>query len=302
MIMSYPKVLALGSLKTERTFIGSVYVEEKCDGSQFRFGVDHGEVVIGSHHSQLYADNQDKSFKPAMDYIKSISGRILEYPDQTYFFCEYLSKPKHNHIAYLKTPHNMLMLFDCFMESKWVGYEFLQEVAANLDIGIAPLFFDGFTNLDDTLELLKTESYLGGSQVEGVVIKNYNEVFPECGVERPVFSKLVNAQFKEVKSVDDKKGKQSLNDFLFAFRTEARWNKAVQSMREAGILQVSPRDIGPLLDVVRKDIVEEETDNIKEWLYRYYIKQIQQFAISGMPQWYKDELLKNVETPDVKPE
>jgi len=54
-LMQYPKVLTLGSYMTDRALVGKVVVQEKVDGSQFRFGVvldkdGNKKLVMGSHH------------------------------------------------------------------------------------------------------------------------------------------------------------------------------------------------------------------------------------------------------------
>lgn len=73
----------------------------------------------------------------------------------------------------------------------------------------------------------------------------------------------------------------------------ARWNKAVQHLKERGEFTESPKDIGPLIKEVQHDIAEECSDEIKDALYRYAIKHIQRGVVAGLPEWYKEELLKS---------
>ena len=87
----------------------------------------------------------------------------------------------------------------------------------------------------------------------------------------------------------------TIQDFMNSFCTEARWQKAVNHMKEDGRLTNSPKDIGTLFKEVHLDIIEEETDNIKEFLYNHFIKDIKRRATRGLPEWYKEQLLKNLE-------
>lgn len=43
-----------------------------------------------------------------------------------------------------------------------------------------------------------------------------------------------------------------------SYRTEARWQKAVQHLRDEGKLLGEPKDIGPLMAEIWRDLVEEE--------------------------------------------
>ena len=81
--------------------------------------------------------------------------------------------------------------------------------------------------------------------------------------------------------------------FIESFRTEARWQKAVQHLREKEELENQPRDIGKLMKEINLDIIEEESENIKEQLYKLYIKDITRKATAGFAEWYKKQLLEN---------
>ena len=79
------------------------------------------------------------------------------------------------------------------------------------------------------------------------------------------------------------------------FKTEARWEKALIHLKEKGELENSVRDIGKLIKEVQKDIKEEESEYIKNHLYKIFIKDILQTAIRGLPEWYKNQLLEKYE-------
>ena len=72
-------------------------------------------------------------------------------------------------------------------------------------------------------------------------------------------------------------------------------NKAVQHLREDGSLLGEPKDIGPLIKEVIRDTMEEETDYIKETLFAWAKKDIARRVTSGLPEWYKQQLLESMD-------
>jgi len=76
------------------------------------------------------------------------------------------------------------------------------------------------------------------------------------------------------------------------YRTEARWNKAIQHLKENGELTGTPKDIGGLLKEIYVDIETEEKENIKDQLYSIYKSDIMKYATHGLAQWYKEKLVK----------
>lgn len=76
------------------------------------------------------------------------------------------------------------------------------------------------------------------------------------------------------------------------YRNEARWEKAVQHLRDAGKLQGAPQDIGPLIKEFQTDLMEECAAEIKEKLYEYALPKILRGASAGLPEFYKAKLAK----------
>ncbi len=76
------------------------------------------------------------------------------------------------------------------------------------------------------------------------------------------------------------------------YKSEARWNKAVQHLRDNGELTGTPKDIGPLIKEVRQDIIAEEKENIKETLWGISQNDFLATATNGLPQFYKEQLIK----------
>lgn len=302
----YTKILNLGSAYTDNALIGDVIVQEKVDGSQFRFGVDkENNLVIGSKGCILNPVRQedgslanvDKLFKPAVEHLLSIEEKIKEQgANEIYFYAETLSRPKHNVLKYEKTPKNHIVLFDVIADNKWLTRDVLEKLTKALDIDIIPELYRGKVNVDKIKELLTTKSYLGNETVEGVVIKNYTQTILLGGKVFPLFTKYVNEKFRERHGVEwkNKKPKDNLKNFIDSFKAEARWQKAIIHLKEKGELETNLRDIGKLILEVQKDIKEEEADTIKKTLYKLFIKDIFRVSTRGLPEWYKEKLLENL--------
>lgn len=284
-VPSYTKILTLGSAYTENALVGDVIVQEKVDGSQFSFGINEdSELVMRSKGQQLFPDNFAPMFEKCVKYVQSLKLGVT--PD-TYFYCEYLQRPKHNTLKYGREPQNNLILFDVLTGGRWLNRSELIDMAKRLDIDIIPELFCGQINVDKIKSLLSLESFLAGELIEGVVIKNYGT---------QTFTKYVQESFKE-RNADEWKTKKSgsgISEFVASFKSEARWEKAIIHAREKGELTVSPKDIGLLMKMVAQDVREEETENIKNHLYQYYIDEILRVSVRGFPEWYKNKLLENV--------
>lgn len=296
-IPSYTKVLTMGSLGTERVLCGSVVVQEKVDGSQFKFGITaDGQMVFASHKQQLWPESCNAMFKPAVDYCSTLSEKLHGSYADLFFYCEYLQRPRHNTLSYERVPQNGLVLFDVLAGGRWQGRDSIEAWAMYLEVDAIPELARGELALSDVQALLETPSYLGNETVEGVVVKNYHELINLGGRTFPVFCKLVRETFQERNKMNWKAqtNKSKQEAYIDSFRTEARWQKAAQHLAESGGLQNTPQDIGPLMREVSTDIDEEETENIKTELYKLYIKDIKRVATRGLPEWYKAQLVERI--------
>jgi len=297
MIKPYPKIFALGTSYVQDIFSGSVEVTEKLDGSQFGFGKINGELHFRSKGRELHPEVLDKMFKPPIDYITSVSSVL---PDNTVFYGEILNKPKHNVLTYDRTPKNNIALFGCCDASShtlFSCYDTLLKWAIMFDVDAAPLIYEGsLKTYLDVMNLMDRDSYLGGTKVEGLVVKNYTQAFLLGGQPIPFMAgKLVSERFKEVAKgwSKDNTSKGKWTTFVESFKTEARWEKAVQHLRDNGKLTVSLKDIGPIIKEAQTDIAAEEKENIKDFLWNNFGHDIIRNATAGIPQWWKEKLLKD---------
>lgn len=295
---SYPSVFNLGHKHLAELFHDDVTVEEKIDGSQFSFGKFRefnpiqDRLRIRSKNVEMLVDAPEGMFEPAVETVKKLA---LDLHEGWTYRSEFLSKPKHNTLAYGRVPKDNLILFDINTgEEEYLSWEDKAAEAARLGLEVVPLIFHGkVTDAEMFRALLERESVLGNVKIEGVVVKNYLRFGRD---KKALMAKHVSEAFKEKHEKEWKNSNPTMGDILdqlvAEYRTPARWAKGVQHLREAGKLEHSPRDIGLLMQEIPADIENECEEEIKEKLFKYAWPRIRRGLTVGLPQWYKDELLK----------
>jgi hypothetical protein len=270
-----------------------VYIEEKIDGSQFSFKREDGVVYFRSRKMMVYPESPGM-FKVGVEFVR-LSCEDDLHEGWTYRG-EYLSKPKHNCLAYDRVPKKSIIIYDIettpgtFLEPSERKAE-----AERLGFEVVPQLFEGMVEgLDQLDELLQSPSVLGGP-IEGLVIKPVHHSL--WGIDKKVLmAKYVREDFKEKHDKQWKKSNPGRKDVIAllveTYKTPQRWNKAVQHLREQGQLEDSPRDIGKLFKEVPKDILEECGEEIKEALFKHFWKDISRGITAGLAEFYKDKLAK----------
>lgn len=293
-LSSYPSVFALGHKAIAEIFTGDVLVEEKIDGSQFSFGMIDGELQCRSKGKNLILDAPEKMFSRAVETVRSIESMLT--PEYIYRG-EYLEKNKHNTLSYARIPHKHIIGFDIVTAPE--TYLLPAEKAAEFErIGLecVPAFYSGrVENLAMFNTFLERESILGGTKIEGVVVKNYALFTME---KKVAMGKYVSEAFKEVHQSEWRKSNPTNTDIVQSlitqYATPARYAKSVQHMREDGTLDSSLKDIGPLIKEVSMDILKECEDSIKQELFNHFWKRIQRGIVAGIPEWYKQTLVEQI--------
>lgn len=293
---SYGKIWALGHRNVKVIFDGNVVIEEKIDGSQWSFGVHNGELKLKTHTKERHYPVDDKLFKAAADHVYDLYTQHMLVEGHTYR-SECLTRPKHNCLAYDRTPEGYMVLFDVeIAANEFLGVEEKHAEAKRLGLEPIRVIYQGPGRgiTEDILKgYLDSISQLGGQKIEGVVIKNYDK-FGEGG--HALMGKYVSEKFKEVQKSDWKQqnpgGKDIIQSLIEQYRSEARWHKAVQHLEEQGEREGDPRDIGKLVREVCKDIHEECQEEIKDKLFKWAWKQINNGLTKGLPEWYKEKLLE----------
>lgn len=287
---SYPSVYQIGHKAIQDIFKSPVLIEEKCDGSQFSWGLLDGELVCRSKGKQLLLDAPEKMFTKAVETVRN-----MHLTPNWVYRGEFLSAPKHNTLAYSRIPANHLILFDINTGlEEYMTWEAKAEEAHRLGIEVAPMMYEGVVeNFDMLQSFLERESVLGGCKVEGVVVKNYTLFTQE---KKVAMGKYVSEAFKEVHQKDWKQrhptGRDFIETLIAEYATAARFKKAVQHLREGGLLEGSAKDIGLLIKEVPADILKECEQDIKEKLFRHFWSKVSRGITRTIPEWYKQELAK----------
>ncbi|MFA5378703.1 MAG: RNA ligase family protein, partial [Dehalococcoidia bacterium] len=257
---------------------------------------EDGALEFASHHQQIFPGAAGQ-FEPAVQHVIAHYEALRELAPVC-LYGEYLAKPRQNTIAYARIPRGYIVLFDMAIGGVLRDYDAaLGQVAERLECDVVRTIHRGPVTMDDLRGMLTEKPMLGGDMLEGIVVKNYGQNILLGGQVWPVFCKLVNEQFKEKHAAnpDWKSGKNREQEYYDTFCTEARWRKAVQHMRERGELQDAPQDIGPLMKEIHADLLDEEAEDIKEWLYREHVKDVVRAAQRGFADWYKAQLVERVQ-------
>jgi hypothetical protein len=298
---------------------GEVNAEEKVDGSQFSFGVFEPEphpqalacgyygleLKIRSKGAVMIPDAPEKMFTKAAESVKE---RLhLLHPGWTYRG-EYLAKPKHNALAYDRHPKGHIIIFDVNTgEEEYLDYEAKVKEAQRIGLETVPRLFEGrIGTIEEFRRFLESTSILGGQKIEGVVVKpvGYNLFGRD---KKCLMGKFVSEAYKEVHSKAWRADNPSAGDIIAmigsVFGTQARWNKAIQHLRERGLIEDDVRDIGLIMREIPEDIKLDCEDEIKEKLFSYAWPHIRRMVTRGVPEYYKDLLLKRAfETHENQPE
>lgn len=297
----YPFLFAVGHRYIDNLFDGPVVIEEKVDGSQFSFGFVDGKLRCWSKRVEMDVDAPEGMFGKACETVRGVAGLLGE---GLIYHCEYLAKEKHNTCKYGRVPKGNLVFFDVQNAGT---HEFLtnrlgkEAVAEKLGIDCVPLLYAGDALREADIEHLKTyferESFLGGCKIEGVVVKNYNRT-TQVQPGMPVIGKFVRPEFKEANGARWSAEKQPKAEFvetiIESLRRPARWNKAIEHLRDDGKLTLAPQDIPNLIKEVQSDVVREEQDQIKQVLWDHFSPQILRGVIKGLPEHFKQRLAEGL--------
>lgn len=290
---SYPKVYALGHPSLKELFDDEVVITEKIDGSQFSFGVFDGEIKMRSKGQQIVVNAPEKMFLPAVETVLRLKTLLA---DGFTYRAEFLSKPKHNALAYNRVPEKHLILFDINNGyESYLSYDNMVTHGVCLGLEVVPHIYQGeVTDTNKLIELLERESILGGQKIEGIVIKNYHRFGRD---KKVLIGKYVSEKYKEVHTKEWKNQNPSSGDFLFMlmdkYRSERRWEKAVQHLKEIETLVNEPKDIAVLMKEVKQDIKQECAEEIKEQLFKWAWPKIERKCVAGLPEWYKEKLMQS---------
>jgi hypothetical protein len=290
---SYSEIFNLGHRAICDLLKYPLLIEEKIDGSQFTMSKRDGVLFARSKGQQLNIASPEKMFIKALE-----SADGLDLHDGWIYRAEYLQSPKHNALFYSRVPVGHIILFDIERgPCDFLSRSEKEIEAKRIGLEVVPILFQGIISTIEQFDtLLNTVSILGGQKIEGVVLKPIG--YDLYGRDKKVLmGKYVSEKYREIQKKDWKESNPGQNDILtrlsIEFKTEARWAKAIQHLRDAGQLEGDPKDIGKLIKEVPEDIRKECEDIIKEKLWNWAWPNLRRSVVRGFPEWYKEELLKS---------
>ncbi len=284
----YPKIYNVGHRAVRDIFQHTIHIEEKIDGSQFTWGTDiAGALFMKTHHQDVTKQEPFGLFKQAMEWCRA--NVDLFHKGWTYRG-EVMAKPCHNLLEYERVPRNGIVLFDVDKgQEDFLPY--IDKVAEGNRIGLetTPYMFYGRLDNPETIRtFMDRRPLLGGKFIEGVVVKAYG-VFDDA--KKTVMAKFVSDRFKEEKVINGQEGAAPHIDTVAGigdrYKTEARWLKSIQRMKESNELQMAPQDIGKLRTLIMADVEAERGAEIKDLLYDAFRKDVLTRSVAGFPDWYK---------------
>ncbi len=285
--------------KEPKVFSGGYYtITEKLDGSQIKFAKIGDRLILESKNKEIDLDNPDKMFKKCCEELLK---RVDLIPNNYVFYGEYLKSNKHNSLRYDRVPNGNIALFGIRdPASNSFCYENLKSMSQELDLDIVPFIEQGqyYDDSAKTIGSVKINqiSQLGGCQREGVVILYEATKWDhnlETFIQNYHYFKIVSEEFKEVTKRIVSKQVDQFETFKDQFKTKARWEKAINRLRDANELSYTKADIGNLMKEISCDLEAEEKEAIQAWLWQSYGKKIIKNATNGFPEFYKKYLEGN---------
>lgn len=289
----WAKIFTAGDVFAKDILEGEVSITEKVDGSQINFGVNRGIPLFASKGADIEPDSAQKLFRPAIAHILSVQGALRE--GWTYHG-ETLAAPRHNTLAYERVPKGHIALYGVVNDGgEYLAYDDVKAESERLQIECVPEIWRGdgsaigkFSEFAD--EMLKRVSFLGAELIEGIVLKNYGRAIQYHGLYFPLTqAKYVSERFKE-RHKDNPEFSGPMDKLGRMVRTDARWDKAVQGLRESGEFTGTVKDIGACLKRLHQDIDAEDVEFFKDELWKLFGRDIKKMACRGFPEWFKKRL------------
>lgn len=252
----YPKIKRLGHKETKGIWDGTVVVEEKIDGANFRFMYDP-ELGLrwGTRNVDYTTVNPrdwPKRFEKQYEWVQEQAEAVAKFPGYV-FYAEAII-PHSIQYDWKKFPAPLIG-FDVYdvENNEWIPYPENRELFKRIGLPFVPVVdvLKGKPSLEKFEELVPKSQFYDGI-AEGVVLKNY---------DNGVFAKILSEKFVEVNRSIFGKSKKEIKDetekwfeYLFSPR---RIEKTIERLVDEGY-ELDMALMRDLLYAVMKDAMEEE--------------------------------------------
>ena len=282
----YPKVLHVGAPLVATIFDDEVEISEKADGSQCRINLTDEYAMVCSKN-QCPADGG--MFSIAHEQGDRIWSETdwKQFGEEVTLFCEFLKSEKHNTIKYDRVPKNHLYLFGAIVDDVHMKTGDLREIAAVVEVDPPNIMYEGKVDSAEELkEFMTHDSYLGGSKVEGVVIKNYNRTYDPLQVHSqefigyPVAAKFVREDFKaaNMKNWNLQTRVSCVDAVVERYFTGERFQKSIQHLGDEGKITYTKKDLQYLIPEFFNDLVDEKKEAMTNMIMAEVFKTIKKRA------------------------
>jgi len=254
-----------------------IVIQEKIDGANLsiRFNPERDSIASFGREDRLSLGNSMRgawewSQRLEKDTVKSILG------DKLLLFGEWLCP---HTILYPEERYQTAYFYDVWdLENQhYLHQDEVESIVNQLGLNYVPVLYKGKFISWDHVKSFIGQTALGGSQGEGVVVKNMTRLNdPEANF--PFCLKIVGEAFKETKAVkglakkldaEEAERKERLRATLNSVVTEARVRKLVHKMVDKGIIPENweKRDLGTISkkigSVVYEDCLKEEPEIVE---------------------------------------
>lgn len=279
--LKFPKIYRLGHKEVRNILEGPVEVTEKIDGSQISFGIIEKKLVVRSKNTEINPADVPNQFMNSYQSIQRIfsEGKMEE---GYFYYGEAVRGLRHNVITYARIPKGHTALYSIRKPDGTFEPDFkvIENTANSFGIDTVPFKHIGTISVQELEDILKQDSFYG-PRMEGLVIKSFRKKFE--------MAKLVRDDYKEVSRHVIKNSlplEQRITELFLRYKTNARWDKAIQHYLDAGNSPDDKLVIPSLIKEVTQDILEEEGETIKNSLFAMFRKQFIRTVTDGLAEYY----------------
>lgn len=274
----YPKVRRYSSIRKLNNMFEDtdiVEVSEKIDGANSSFCIDTTKKIGIACYSRENEVTEQDHLNGFYKFIKEEVAPYKEYLNENYiYFGEWLTRHR---LRYREECYNKFYLFDIYdkKNNRWLTAEERQNEVRDSLVFIQPLWVVPSTTItyaefsrdfEIAKKIQKKMLYSINDNPEGFVFKAYNKIYQD----EPLFFKVVDPRFEEVKTTPKIKSNEVL--LMESICTENRIDKIILKLLDKRVISdddLFVENMGMLMKIiipeVLKDILEEESELIKEW-------------------------------------
>lgn len=301
---SYGSIININKAGPVLVSPAELVIQEKVDGSQFRFQevmneTDTNSVLLcWSRGNRLSLDSPPAMFALAVGTVVKLHQEKKLLPGAVYI-AEAVTSRRHNVINYERIPTGGLVLLDVYAAPDgWMGAEFVKFHGEQLGLEVAP--YKGSIAPGQVVDIATliaqsaAEVSLLGGPVEGLVVKSFANQVNRFGESWKW--KVINPSFSETKSQPKAPQADWVAVLGSSLANPIKWQKALMRLTEQGLTNGTSRDIGVLVKLVQADVDKEDREELLLEAWSRLRKTVLANSVKGLAEWYQGQLLQGQTT------